>query len=327
MSVGMYVSYLLWFLAAVVGTIVLGLVSKWIDRKVTAMIQWRVGPPFIQPLADIVKLLGKETLIPETAKRTGFLLAPVVSFAAVCAAAAILWVPNVSPGSGFGGDLVVVFYLLMIPSLGLMWGGFASGNPVSAMGASREMKLILAYELPFFLALIVVVLRVAKMGPEGALPTFQLGSILSTQVEHGWAIGSVSGVLAAIVAVLCIQAKLGLVPFDIAEAETELMGGIILEYSGPSLAMILLTRSMMLAVLPVLAVTVFAGGFSIAGATVLAKVVSGVVSILKYVVVIVLVVLIRNTNPRMRIDQALKFFWFFLTPIAVIAVVLTFFGW
>ena len=70
------------FVVAVLGTIILGLVSKWIDRKVTARVQWRVGPPLLQPLLDIVKLLGKETIVPRQARRAGFLLAPVFGFAA-----------------------------------------------------------------------------------------------------------------------------------------------------------------------------------------------------------------------------------------------------
>ena len=96
------------FVVAVLGTIILGLVSKWIDRKVTARVQWRVGPPLLQPLLDIVKLLGKETIVPRQARRAGFLLAPVFGFAAVCVAAALLWAANIRPDGPIPGDLILV---------------------------------------------------------------------------------------------------------------------------------------------------------------------------------------------------------------------------
>jgi len=141
-------------LVAFFGTAVLGLASKWVDRKVTALVQWRVGPPWYQPVADVAKLLGKETLVPENARRTGFLLAPIIGFSAVGVAAAILWSVNVDPAHSFMGDLIVVLYLLTIPSLAVVIGGCSSANPHGAMGASREMKLILSYELPFLLAMV-----------------------------------------------------------------------------------------------------------------------------------------------------------------------------
>jgi NADH-quinone oxidoreductase subunit H len=290
-----------------VGTVVVGLLSKWIDRKVSAKIQWRVGPPWYQPLVDIIKLLGKETIVPEAARKTGFLLAPLVGLAAVSVAAAILWAVNINSDYAFVGDVIVVLYLLTIPAIAIIAGGAASGNPHGVVGASREMKILLAYELPFILAILCAIIAKGN--------TFRLGDLVTINVVGVW--GVAGSIIALIVAVFCIQAKLGLPPFDMAEAETEIMGGVYVEYSGAPLAVIQLTRAMMLATLPIFLVTVFWGGFSFRSWAILG-------SILKYVVILVVLILVKNTNPRLRIDHALKFFWFILTPVAVLAVILSF---
>jgi len=297
------------FALATVGTTVLGLLSKWVDRKVTARIQWRVGPPWYQTIADVAKLLGKETIVPATARKWTFLLAPVVGFAGTAVAASVLWGANLS-GTGFIGDLIVVVYLLTMPSLAIIVGGIASGNPVSALGASREMKLVFSYELPFILALVTVIIQAGG--------TLRLNGILEHQAASGMVIGSFSGVIAFLVAILCGQAKLGLVPFDIPEAETEIMAGPFTEYSGAPLAVFYLMKALLLATVPIFLITVFWGGFR-EGWQVLW-------TVPVYVLILVLFVLIRNTNPRLRIDQALKFFWFGLTPLSALAVVLAIFG-
>jgi len=308
------------FLVASVGTLAMGLVSSWIDRKVTARVQYRVGPPFLQPVYDILKLLGKETLVPARAQGRGFLLAPVVGLAAGAVAATILWVANVMPETGFLGDLVVVLYVLTIPAIAAIYGALASGSPHATFGASREMKLLLSYELPLVLAVLVPVVQMAR-APEAGGASFAIGAIVGYQAAHGWVLGSLSGLIAAAVALVTMQAKLTLVPFDLPEAETELMGGSMVAYSGPPLAMIKLTRALLLATAPVLLVTLFAGGVSDAASPMAWVAFAG-----KYVVVLVLVVLMRNTNPRLRIDQAVRLFWFGLAPLAAVALVLAWFG-
>jgi len=294
------------YIVAAAGTLALGLLSRWYDRKLTAMVQYRKGPPVYQPIADVLKLFYKETLLPATARATGFLLAPAVSLAAVGLAASILWAAMIARDGSFVGDLIVVVYLLIIPPLATILGASASGNPHASVGASREMKLILSYELPLFLALMVGVVH--------ADWTLRLGAMAAS----GAAVYSISGVLAMIVAILAVQAKLGQVPFDAAEAECEIMSGVYVEYSGPPLALIYLSRAMLLATMPLLLITVLWGGLQ-GGWGVLAF--AG-----KYILLITLATLIRNTNPRLRIDQTVKFFWYGLTPIAVLAVVLAVLG-
>jgi NADH-quinone oxidoreductase subunit H len=306
------VTYILYFLGlGFLLTAVIGLLASWIDRKVTARVQYRVGPPLFQPFIDIVKLLGKETLVPVGASRTTFLMAPLMGLGSVIVVSTLLWMNDINLGQGFMGDLIVAVYLLTIPSISIIVGGFASANPLASIGASREMKLVLSYELPFVLAIMVPVIKSGY--------SIRIGEILAAQAESGVFVANPSGILALIVVVMCVQAKLALVPFDIPEAETELAGGALVEYSGSGLAIFKLMKNMLLCVLPLFVMILFMGGIRLDGVHLL-------YGILKYVGVVALITVIRNTNPRLRIDQAVRFFWGPMTVIAVIAVVLAFLG-
>lgn len=304
-----YIFYLLFFGFLLTATI--GLAASWIDRKVTARVQYRVGPPLMQPLIDIVKLLGKETLVPAGSSKAVFLSAPVMGFAGVVLVSTLLWVNDIMPAQGFVGDLIVAIYLLTIPSMSIILGGFASANPLASLGASREMKLVLAYELPFVLAVSVPVIKAGY--------SIRMGDILLSQAQNGVTAGSVSGFLALAVALLCVQAKLALVPFDIPEAETEISGGALIEYSGTPLAIFRLMKNMLFFTLPFFLMILFMGGLRMDGIHLL-------YGILKYVGLVALITVIRNTNPRVRIDQAVRFFWGPMTAIAIIAVVLALVG-
>jgi len=303
---------ILMFVVCFFGTALVGMLASWIDRKVTARVQWRVGPPLLQPVWDFLKLMGKEIIVPKGSSKVTFLTAPLFGLVAVTLVSTMIWSAMLFDGNGFTGDLFVVLYFLMVPSIAIIVGGFASRNPIASLGASREMKLMLADELPFLLAVFVVVIQAGNV--------IRLDQIVNYQTTHGMVFSSVSGVLATIVAVLTMQAKLTLVPFDIPEAETELMGGPEVEYSGAPLAVIKLTRMMMLFTLPMVLVLLFLGGVRFEGIHILW-------SILKYVVFLVLITLIRNTSPRVRIDQAVRFMWGPMTIIGIIAVVLAFLGY
>jgi len=292
-------------------TAVVGLLTTWIDRKVSARVQWRVGPPWYQPFADILKLLGKEIVVPEGARRSGFLLAPLAGLAAVTVVSMMLWLANLS-GAGFVGDLIAVIYLLTIPSIGMIIGASASSNPLASVGASREMKLILAYELPFVIAIFTAVSKISPM-------SLKLDAILGYQAANGVLLGNPSCIIAFIVALLCMQAKLTYPPFDIPEAETELMDGTHMEYSGPILGAVKLTQAMMLFTLPIFFITLFWGGLKLTGWGLL-------YTIVKYVIIVTVAILIKNTNPRVRIDQAVRFFWGPVTVLAIIGIILALVG-
>ncbi len=304
-----YIFYFLFF--GFLLTAIIGLLASWIDRKVTAKVQYRVGPPILQPLIDIVKLLGKETLIPTGSSKITFLMAPVIGLASVILVSTLLWINNIYPAKSFLGDLIVVLYLLVIPSISIIIGGFASRNPLASLGASREMKLVLGYELPFILAILVTVIKSGF--------TFRLGEILTFQAQNGAFVRSWSGTLALIVAIMCMQAKLALVPFDIPEAETEIVGGPLIEYSGSGLAIYRLMKNMLMFTVPFFLIIVFMGGLRLDGIHLL-------YGVLKYIGLVALMTVIRNTNPRVRIDQAVKFFWGPVTIIAIIAIILALLG-
>ncbi|MHC4174090.1 MAG: complex I subunit 1 family protein [Planctomycetota bacterium] len=296
---------ILFWVVVIPGTVILGLVVSWIVRKVSALVQWRVGPPLCQPLYDIMKLMGKEILVPQDAQRTVFMAAPLVGLAGVLLLSMMLWRITVAQ-TAFIGDIIVAIYLMVLPSLALILGSSASASPHAAVGTSREMKLVMGYELSLVLAFIVVIIKTG-----GQLE-------LATIAQQAPAL-SISGMLAFLAALLCVQAKLGFVPFDMAEAETELGSGILMEYSGALLAVWKVMQAVMLVALPLFLVTVFLGGFDTTGWSL-------VWGIGKYVLIVVLLILIKNTNPRVRIDQAMKFFWVYCGIALVAAIILATIG-
>jgi len=292
---------------------VVGMFAHWFDRKITARVQWRVGPPFFQPVYDFVKLLIKEVTIPEGAQKLTFLAAPLFSLAAVTVVGALLIRTIVFPAQTFVGDIIVVLYLLTIPSQAVILGAFSSGNPLASLGGSREMKLILSYELPFVLAILVPVIKAGN--------TIKLGGILAYQGTEGVVIGSLSGVISFIVVLLCLQAKLAKVPFDAPEAETEIMAGAYIEYSGAALGLFKLSQWMMMFVVPLFIMMLWIGAVNWRQTWA-----NLIYAVLVYIGILLFMTLIRNTNVRLRIDQIMKFFWARVTPIAAVAVILAFLG-
>ena len=287
-----------------------GLLS-WFDRKITARVQFRQGPPLLQPFWDFLKLLlVKETILPRQGSRFVFLAAPLLALFGASMAGLFILLPLFNIETGFRGDIIVIFYLLTLPSFSYITGSLASGNPIAAVGASREMKLIISYELTFLLVVAAVIM---KSGQE-----FDLNSIIAAQQSDKPFIGSISGVLLFIAGLFCIQAKLGLVPFDMPEAEAELASGIYIEYSGPPYAMIRLAKYIMLFILPAFIVALLMNGMTPG---------TGILwFILKLIGIVLLVTLIRNTNPRLKIKQASSFFLIWMNLLVIIAIVLNAFG-
>ena len=291
---------------------VVGGLLAWFDRKVTAQVQFRKGPPVLQPFYDFFKLLlVKETLLPARGARITFLLAPVFGLFGATTAGVFILLPLFNINIGFEGDVMVIFYLLTIPSLTYIIGALASGNPLASVGASREIKLIISYELTFLLFFAAIILKADQ--------TLRMSEIIGMQAQTSPFIGSLSGVLLFIVGVFCVQAKLGMVPFDIAEAETELSEGSFIEYSGTVYALVKLTKYIMLFILPALVVGFLMSGFHLEGLGILW-------AILKLLAVVLLLTLIRNTNPRLKIKQAMKFFLIGMNVLVILAIVLTYLG-
>ena len=289
---------------------VLGLFFAWIDRKITARIHSRIGPPWYQCYADTIKLMGKTMIIPRESRKSGFLLAPLIGLAGVTQFSTLIWRVNMRPDVGFMGDLIVALYLLILPSLALILGGSSSRNPFAAVGTAREMNMILGYELPFLIAVITIIVKTK---------TLLLGEIIEWQQVQGVLLANPSCLLAFIVCLICMQAKLGYNPFDIAEAETEIIGGTLAEYSGVFLAVFKLTNAMMLVILPVFLVTLFMGGISFDLKGIL-------VASAEYAGILLLIVIVKATHPRLRIDQAIRFFWWLVTPLAIGGLILALVG-
>jgi NADH-quinone oxidoreductase subunit H len=291
-------------------TAVLGLLAGWLDRKVSARFQYRVGPPFFQNFNDLFKLLTKETILIRDTMSGVFIAAPLAALAMLAVVSALVGVPLFF-GTGFGGDLIVVMYLLMLFSVMVVLGGASTGNVFSSLGAGREIKLLLADELAFILVCLVAVIKAGY--------TLRFDAILAYQAEHGAVAGSVSGTIALVIGLLCVQAKMTLPPFHIPDAETEVVGGPFMEYGGPLLAFWTLGHFMMYVIFPFLLVLLFLGGFKLQGLGILW-------ALLKYLGIIVVMIIIKNTNPRLRIDTAISFFWKVASPLAFLAVVLAVLG-
>ena len=307
---GREIFYFLIFPGILFSGIIGGLLS-WFDRKITARIQFRQGPPLLQPFYDFFKLLIKETIVPSKGSRFTFLVAPILALFGAATAAVLILLPALGINSGFNGDIIVIIYILNIPSITYIIGALASGNPLAAVGASREMKLILSYEVPFLLVLTSIVIKSGM--------SISVSDIISVQIQDGAFLGSISGIIGFIVSILCIQAKLGLIPFDIAEAEGEICDGVVIEYSGTPLALIKLTKYIMLLAVPSFVLTLFWKGLALQGINILW-------TVLKILFVVLLLTLIRNTNPRVKINQAMKFFWVWMNLFAIITVVLSILG-
>jgi NADH-quinone oxidoreductase subunit H len=294
-------------------TAITGAFLSWFDRKITARVQFRQGPPVFQPFYDFFKLLlVKETILPKYGSPIIFLLSPVFAVFGAAMAGVFILLPLLNISTGFRGDLIVIFYLLSIPSFSYIMGALASGNPLAAVGGSREMKLILSYELTFLLVLSGIIMKCGQK--------FDLYSIIQAQQAGSPFIGSISGVLLFIAGIFCVQAKLAFVPFDMPEAEAEITEGIFIEYSGAAFALIKLTKYIMLFILPAFLVALFMNGFRLEGINILW-------SVLKVLGVVLILTLIRNTNPRIKIKQAISFFFIWMNLIAIVALVLIAFGY
>jgi len=307
--IGWKIFYLLVF-PGLLFTGVLGLIVGWVDRKLSARLQFRVGPPFFQNFNDFLKLLGKETIIVKDSIKSVFVAAPLAAFGFLVLISTMIGLALFFH-EGFGGDLFVIMYLLMIFSVLVILGGSSTGNVYSSIGSGREIKLLLADELAFIL---ICLIPIIKSGYQ-----IQLKNILEVQSVQGSFIGSVSGTIAFVIGILCIQAKMTLPPFHIPEAETEIVGGPYMEYSGPLLAFWQLNHYMMFVIYPFLLIALFLGGFNLHGIGILW-------AVLKYLMIIVIMILIKNTNPRIRIDTALNFFWRYAAPLSFIGIILAVFG-
>lgn len=286
--------------------LVLGLAGQFVDRKLYARLQNRVGPPWFQPVADLFKLLGKEAVVPDDADRRMFVMAPVFALAAVIAA--FLYVPLWSTHAvfSFDYDLVVVMYILLIPTLTFFLGGWYSRSIFSTLGAVRSITQLFAYEIP---------LLVGLLSPALLADTWSLGGMAAFSLAHPWYwLFNIVGFGVCLVSLL---GKLERVPFDAPEAETEIVAGSFTEYSGRYLALFRMAVDAEAIVGSSLLAAVFLPfGFG------LPAWLGVIVYLAKVGAILFLLALLRTVFARLRIDQIVNFCWRWVAPIAFLQVII-----
>ena len=277
-------------------------------RKLTAVVQSRQGPPIRQAYFDLLKLLGKEDI--ESGESPAMQrFAACLALAAALALTALVPMGFPAPLAG-GGDAVLLIYLLTLAGLSTLLAGLAAGSTYALLGISREMMAMVALEPLFVVALLVGALHRHSLRLDALLD----GSVYGSR-GFPW-----SGLLMLAVMLASFQAFVQRVPFDIAEAETELMEGPLMEYSGPKLALFKLAQMVRLIVHSALFVALFAPWGS--G---LAAPLAWLVFWVKVSLLVVGVTLVAATHARYRIDQAIRYFAVLLAAAAA-ALVLAGYG-
>ncbi len=283
---------------------VYGLFLQWVDRKLCAVMQNRMGPPWFQPAADFIKLLAKEVIVPDAADAAMFRVLPFFAMAAVMTALVAIPVGS-SALFSFQGDLVAVIYLLTVPTVTFFLAGWSSTSPYATVGSMRVLTQLFAYEVPLMLALI---------GPAILAGSWNISEIAAFFSSHPALIpAQLLGFAAALIA---LQGKLERLPFDIPHAKNEIVGGQFTEYSGRLLDFFLLAVDMELVVGAALLNAVFLGGaLGLTGAAAIA------VFLAKTLVITFLLALLKVLMARIRIEQMINFCWKYLAPIAMAQVV------
>ena len=266
----------------------MGLLMMGVRRKLRARLQGRVGPPLLQPLYDVAKLLCKKTLAPRCHSYTAYVLAPLLSLASACAAATLTPIGPYAP-LRFAGDLIVVVVLLTASSLMVAIGGFASGNPYAVLGASRLVSMLLALELPLALVLASVALQTG---------TLSLAVLTRNPVPLG-----LLNPPALLAFAVYVMGKLWINPFSVPSAETEILEGPLVEYGGPRLALFELAHAVKTYVLASLLIDIFLPLGSLIGG--LAGFAAHVLACLAVIAVFTLV---ETVVARLRLDQVLKLY-------------------
>ncbi|NWF68884.1 MAG: NADH-quinone oxidoreductase subunit H [Chloroflexi bacterium] len=230
--------------------LLLGLAYEWLDRKLMAQMQNRVGPRWYQPVADLVKLLAKQETMPNGVNPLLFIGLPLVGLASVLTAALYVPLVGLAPSYSFRGDLIVTIYLLGLLTFCMSLAGSNTLDRFSLMGALRALTQLFSYEVPFLLAL---------LGPALAAGSWQIAEI-SAYAETHWLI--LTQPLGFVVALIGLMGKLELSPFDAPEAETEIVAGALTEYSGRGLALFHLSRDVALVVGLTLVAAFYLGGMA-----------------------------------------------------------------
>jgi NADH-quinone oxidoreductase subunit H len=312
-----FVKILLKFLgAAVMGIIamLLMLFTIWLERKIIARIQDRLGPNRVGPygifqtVADLLKLLTKEILIPSGADRFVFIIAPFLVVMSVVG----LWAVVPFAPTLFGTDINVgVLYTVSIGSigtLGIMMAGLSSNNKYALLGAFRTVAMMLSYAVPMILALLVPTLLAGSMG---------FVEIVKAQGSMWF---GVYAPIAMLIFFISSVAEVGRAPFDLLEADSEIVAGFHIEYSGLAFGMFFVAEFLHAFTISALTATLFLGGWQGPGAEAV-PILGFIYFLIKTAAVYFVVIWFRGTFPRVRIDQLNTLNWKFLVPLALAVVI------
>jgi NADH-quinone oxidoreductase subunit H len=291
------------FFPAGLSLIIVGMFYEWIDRKLVARLQNRIGPRWFQPFADIVKLFAKEQITPANANPLLFFGLPVLALSGALTASLYVPLMGLTPPHSFPGDLIAAIYLLSLLTMSIGLAGWNTSSRFSLVGATRALTQMFAYEAPFLLAL---------LGPALAAASWQIGEI-NTYASSHWMI--LSQPVGFVVALIGLMGKLELPPFDAPEAETEIVAGALTDYSGRGLAIFKLGKAVELVVGLTLVASFYLGG------------VNGILPfLLKTVALLLVMSVFQSLLTRLRIDQTVGLWWRF-GAILVLAQILVMIVW
>jgi|SRR5690349_1784327 len=280
--------------------ILTGMFYEWVDRKLLARFQNRVGPRWFQPFADTVKLFAKEQITPKVMNPLLFFGLPIVGVSGALTASLYVPLIGLAPVRSFPGDLIVTIYLLSLLTLCIGLAGWNTSSRFSLIGATRALTQLFAYEAPFLLAL---------LGPALAAGTWQIDFINDYASSHWMAITQPVGFLIALIG---LMGKLELPPFDAPEAETEIVAGALTEYSGRGLALFKIGKSIELIVGITLVSAFYLGGLH------------GILPFLvKTLGVLFLMTMLQSLLTRLRIDQTVGLWWRFGSILVLAQLLLT----
>jgi NADH-quinone oxidoreductase subunit H len=329
LGTGTWIRWALWLL---VGFFLVfpGIVAYmvWLERKVAARFQDRIGPNrvgplgLLQPIADAIKLVTKEDLVPRDADGWVHLAAPVlVIVSAFLVLAVIPFAANMAPVNLPSG-LVYLVAVSSISPLGIFLAGWSSRNKYSLLGAMRAVAQLVSYEVPQVLSMIPIVLWAGSLS---------LVTIFDRQLEFGWFIASPPGLLAFAILFIASIAEVNRTPFDLPEAESEIIAGYHTEYSGMRFGLFFLAEYLSVFAVSCLATALFLGGgspipFVEFPTSLLSDAPFSYVAVdlillpifmAKVLFFIFVMFWIRATLPRMRVDRLMNFAWKFLVPLSI----------
>ncbi len=285
----------------------------WLERKVSGHIQRRLGPMEVGPhgslqtVADMLKLLSKQLLTPVATDRAVFLLAPLMVFLPTLCVASLVPVSGAEAFADQPYGLILIIALSGITVISIFMAGWSSNNKYAVLGGMRSVAQVIAYEIPVLLSALVVVMITQSTN---------LREIANAPRFTPWLL-VVPQAIALVLYFIGITAETNRAPFDIPEAESELVGGFHTEYSGMRFAMFFFAEYTNMLVLGALGATLFLGGFHgpwLPGPVWL---------LLKAYAVIVMMMWMRWTYPRLRFDQLMSFAWKLLIPVALVNLVVT----